>query len=60
MLPANYRPIAIVPILYKLFSRMLCARLTSQLIAEQSCDQAAYRTGFSTEDHLLSLTLLVD
>ena len=59
-LPANYRPIAILPILYKLFSRMLCVRLNDAMISRQSVDQAAYRKGFSTEDHLLCTTLLVE
>ena len=59
-LPSNYRPIAIVPILYKLFSRMLCGRIKSSITGQQSVDQAAYRNGFSTEDHLLALTLLLE
>ena len=48
--PTNYRPIAILPILYKLFSRMLCERMTPYIMKEQSVDQAAYRKHFSTED----------
>ena len=59
-LPGNYRPIAILPILYKLFSRMLCNRVQQGLLREQSVDQAAYRPGFSTEDHLLCTTLLLE
>ena len=59
-LPANYRPIAILPVLYKLFSRMLCARLEDTIIGQQSVDQAAYRKGFGTDDHLLCLTLLLE
>ena len=59
-LPANYRPIAILSLLYKLFSRMLCGRLRGTLDRQQSIDQAAYRKGFSTEDHLLTLTLLLE
>ena len=59
-MPGNYRPIAILPILYKLFSRMLCNRLQDYLIPRQSVDQAAYRKGFSTEDHLLTVTLLIE
>ena len=50
-LPSNYRPIAILPLLYKLFSRMLCARLEERILGQQSVDQAAYRKGYSTEDH---------
>ena len=56
----NYRPIAITPILYKLFSRMLCNRVQSTIFSSLSPDQAAYRPGFSVEDHLLSLTLLLE
>ena len=57
-LPSNYRPISLLPILYKLFSCMLCNRVQATIIGEQSADQAAYRPGFSTEDHLLAVTLL--
>ena len=59
-LPENYRPIAILALLYKLFSRMLCDRVRAQLESQQSGDQAAYRKGFSTQDHLLTLTLLLE
>ena len=59
-LPSNYRPIAILPILYKVFSRMLCARIKSDILRRQSVDQAAYREGFSNEDHLLTLCLLAE
>ena len=59
-LPKNYRPIAILPILYKLFSRMLCRRVQDAIFKDLSPDQAAYRPSFSTEDHLLSFTLLFE
>ena len=39
---------------------MLCARLRDTIIQGQSVDQAAYRKGFSTVDHLLSTTLLIE
>eukprot|EP00959_Pyramimonas_sp_CCMP1952_P308046 6447040-Pyramimonas_sp.AAC.1 len=39
---------------------MLYNRLQPTIIAEQSVDQAAYRRGYSTTDHLLSVTLLVE
>jgi hypothetical protein len=58
--PGNYRPIAILPIMYKLFSRMVCERIQTTLMPRQSPDQAAYRSGFSTEEHLLTLTLLTE
>ena len=59
-LPANYHSIAIVPILYKPYSRMVCNRLQKVIMPEESVEQAAYRQGFSTADDLLSLTLLVE
>ena len=59
-LPSNYRPIAITPILYKLFSRMFCERIQTTLMSQQSPDQAAYRAGYSTEDHLLTVTLMTE
>ena len=59
-LPSNYRPIAITPILYKLFSRMFCERIQTTLMSHQSPDQAAYRAGYSTEDHVLTATLMTE
>ena len=37
---SNCRPIAITPILHKLFSRMLCERIQTTLMSQQSSDQA--------------------
>ena len=31
--PENYRPICIIPILYKLFSRFICGRIRDRLMA---------------------------
>ena len=56
----NYRPIASIPILYKLFSRMVCGRIQSKIFSNLSPAQAAYRPSFSTDDHLLSVALLVE
>ena len=56
--PSNYRPIAVIPLMYKLFSRLLRRRLSPILEASQSCDQAGFRAGFQTDDHLLAFTLL--
>ena len=39
---------------------MLCNRLKDVLVKKLSVDQAAYRPTFSTEDHLLTTTLLVE
>jgi len=57
-LPQNYRPIAIIPILYKLFAKLIYNRLEPNLDREQSSDQAGFRHRYSTEDHLLTATLI--
>ena len=57
-LPQNYRPIAIIPMLYKLFSRLIYTRLRPTLEREQCADQAGFRKGFNTVDHLFTWTQL--
>lgn len=57
-LPQNYRPIASIPILYKLFSRLLYNRLEKCLDPQQSMDQAGFRRGMSTIDHLYTIVMV--
>ena len=57
-LPQNYRPISIIPLLYKLLSRLLYNRLSPQLDAQQSVDQAGFRRNYCTEDHLHVMALV--
>ena len=59
-MPGNYRPICIIPILYKLFSKIVCARLKHVLSEAQSWDQAGFREGCSCDDHLFTVTMLAD
>ena len=59
-LPGNYRPITLLPILYKLFSRILYTRVSKDLDASQCVDQAGFRSGFSCDDHLLAISLLIE
>ena len=59
-LPQNYRPIALVQVLYKLFSGMVCHRLQKVLLHDHSPDQAAYRPHSSTEDHIFTIRLLLE
>jgi len=56
----NYRPISILPIIYKLFSKVLCGKVRDILLAAQSVDQAGFRSGFSCDDHLFTIALLVE
>ena len=48
--PANWRPIAILPIFYKIFSRLLYHRLRLFLEPEQSDDQYGFRRNKRIED----------
>ena len=50
-LPENYRPVCIIPIIYKIFSKVICERIKDVLLKEQSWDQAGFRPGFSCDDH---------
>ena len=56
--PQNYRPICSIPSLYKLFSKLLYTRLQPQLDKQQPPDQAGFRPGRSTQDHLFTFHLL--
>jgi len=57
-LPQNYRPIAVIPLLYKLFSRLLYNRLETTLDSQQPPEQAGFRRHFSTDDHLFTFSLI--
>ena len=58
--PENYRPICIIPTLYKLFSKVVCGRIREKLNAEQSMDQAGFRPDFSCDDHLFAIVILTE
>ena len=58
--PGNYRPICILPIMYKVFSKVLCERIGVVLDAAQPVDQAGFRSGYSCEDHLFTITQLAE
>ena len=47
---ANWRPIAVLRIFNKLFSRMVFNRIHDTINSQSSGDQCAYRPGFSIED----------
>ena len=58
--PQNYRPISIIPILYKLFARLLYNRLVTTLDTAQTIDQAGFRSEYSTTDHLFTIHLVME
>ena len=57
-LPKNYRPIAIIPVLGKLFSGVLLQRIKPLLENLQEPEQAGFRADFSCDDviHFLRMT----
>ena len=59
-LPNNYRPISITPILYRLFSRILLARIHKKLGDAQSKDPAGFRPEFGCVDHLFTATAIAE
>ena len=59
-LPDNYRPITLMKILYKLFSRMLLDRIRGVLASEQPVEQACFREGYRVGDHLFAMTLIIE
>ena len=58
--PDNYRPITMLPILYKLFARILDSRIKFSLEKVQSVDQAGFRKGFGCEDHLFTIVQIIE
>ena len=54
----NYRPITILPVLYKLFGKVLLERVKGIFSSEQSVNQAGFRPGYSCDDHLFVVILL--
>ena len=56
--PQNYRPICIIPVLYKLFSKLMYKRLYPILDQAQCKDQAGFRHKFNTVDHMFVFTML--
>ena len=46
--------------LYKLFSKVLTRRLIKNLDEQQPCEQAGFRTGFSTADHIQTINQVIE
>ena len=56
----NYRSISLLAHTYKLFTRLLQQRMEKDLDDNQPREQAGFRKGFSTRDHLQSLNITIE
>ena len=59
-LPQNYRPICIIPMLCKLFSKLVYNRVYPLLDRAQCPDQAGFRHAYSTCDHMFVFTMIYE
>ncbi|XGW13811.1 hypothetical protein V3C99_000255, partial [Haemonchus contortus] len=56
----NYRPITLLPVIYKVFTRCLLARIRRQLDEAQPVEQAGFRRKFSTLDHIITCCRIIE
>ena len=56
----NYRPISLLSDMYKLFIRVLQKRMEKTLDTNQPREQAGFRKGFATTDHLHTINQIIE
>ncbi|KAE9416342.1 hypothetical protein Angca_006485, partial [Angiostrongylus cantonensis] len=56
----NYRPMCLLSVVNKLFTRLILNRINRTLDDGQPCEQAGFRKAFSTMDHIHTITILIE
>ena len=56
----NYRPISQLSAIYRIFSKILTIRLEKIFDENQPREQAGFRSGYSTIDHLHTMNQLIE
>ncbi|KAK6743543.1 hypothetical protein RB195_010674 [Necator americanus] len=56
----NYRPICLLSVIYRLFTRVILNKIEKVLDEGQPCEQAGFRKGFSTIDHIHTVSKLIE
>ncbi|KAE9415440.1 hypothetical protein Angca_006851, partial [Angiostrongylus cantonensis] len=56
----NYRPICLLNILYKLFTKIIFSRILRTLDEEQPVEQAGFRKGFCCMDHIQTVSRVIE
>jgi hypothetical protein len=56
----TYRPITLLPVLYKLFTKCVLRRIRNTLEEAQPTEQAGFRRSFSTMDHIATIQKVLE
>lgn len=56
----NYRPISLISCLCKLFMSCILYRISPHIDCQQPCEQAGFRKGYSTMDHIHTIEQIIE